>query len=256
MEAHPFKSMRVSTSRILDHRVQPLTRVTRSDNLGGLHPRDQGCPRFFGRLEDLGKLKVAWEDNVRKHMPVSLRGSLSSCYIIESWGPSLRAVSEAKCIAVTWVCLEDYLWEQRSRADSLLSQTLKTERPSSNKRMHNCTYTVLLEGRSHLRRTRRDGYGGGLPHPGPTVDAIEFAAYRRGQLLEDESVESGPRGSPRGVPHVCQRKDKIIETTHLKFSTPGGSEELTQVLTQSPEGAAWEGPCVAPLRRESHAGVM
>ncbi len=51
-------------------------------------------------------------------------------------GPELkRAVSEAKCISVTWVCLEDYLREQRSRADSLLSQTLKTECPRSSERM-------------------------------------------------------------------------------------------------------------------------
>jgi hypothetical protein len=63
-----------------------LLQGTRSDNLGGLHPRDQGCPRFFGRLEDLGKLKVVWEDYVVKHMPMSLRGSLSSCYIMRSPG--------------------------------------------------------------------------------------------------------------------------------------------------------------------------
>jgi hypothetical protein len=37
-----------------------------------------------------------------------------------------ETVSKAKGTAVTWVCLEDYLQDQRSRADNLLSQTLKT----------------------------------------------------------------------------------------------------------------------------------
>jgi hypothetical protein len=34
---------------------------------GGMQSRRQGCPRFSGRLEDLGRFKVAWEDYVREH---------------------------------------------------------------------------------------------------------------------------------------------------------------------------------------------
>jgi hypothetical protein len=64
---------------------------------------------------------VEWEDYVRVHYAKEPEEVLVELLHNHTLG------SKAKGTAVTWVCLEDYLQDQRSRADNLLSQTLKTE---------------------------------------------------------------------------------------------------------------------------------
>jgi hypothetical protein len=79
---------------------------------------------------------VAWEDYVRMHYAKEPEEVLVELLHNRALGSNLReAVSKTKSTAVTWVCLEDHLREQRSRADNLLLQTLKTERPRGNEQM-------------------------------------------------------------------------------------------------------------------------
>ncbi len=59
-------SPRVTALKRRNPKESALATQQASDS-GGIHPRGQGCPQFSGWLEDLGRLKVAWEDCVKKH---------------------------------------------------------------------------------------------------------------------------------------------------------------------------------------------
>ncbi len=46
-----------------------------------------------------------------------------------------RVIADARCLVVAWTYLESHLKDRRAHLESLLSQTLKTERPKNEEQV-------------------------------------------------------------------------------------------------------------------------
>jgi hypothetical protein len=153
-------------------------------------------------------------------------------------GPELKgAVSKAKYMTVTWVCLEDYLREQQSRTESLLSQTLKREPPQSDEQMliYYWKVALILDAPEGLGMVGDSLTPDQLEMLLSLLPKVEVNHWRMSQL--NMTLGDLPAAFCRFV------KERIGELRQC-ISTPGGSKEPPQTPTQSREGTAWEGPCV------------